>query len=343
MDISIVFSGLYSYYIKYDILGELSLGLENDINIYVDIYRMLQVYRFNYNEIPKRDFIIPSFIINLAGHYRNFYRKMGINCKIYLVYADGSNSNHKIFIPSFNSHKDELRLNYENNKKYINEQLELVKILAAYINDVYFIRRTSEFSVVVNDIINMHNSPVNIALTRSKYVYQLSAMNKNTYMFIPKMLTENTHGISKSNALIRYYQSTKSKTALSRMANMSSELMSVFFALNGCSDKNVHAIINIDKVSRVIQEAIEKNLILNGYNADFRSVYNALPDIHKNIDPTTFEYRFKGVDLYYQTMIYKTSMESKDMSWNINLNDPNTIRQINNKYFTKYPIILENL
>ena len=342
MNINTVFSGLYSYYIKYDVLGELSLGLENDINIYVDIYRMLQVYRFNYNEIPKRDFIIPSFIINLAGHYRNFYRKMGINCKIYLVYADGSNSNHKLFIPSFNSHKYELKLNYDNNKKYINEQLELVKILAAYINDVYFIRRTSEFSVVVNDIINMYNSPVNIVLTRSKYAYQLSAMNKNTYMFIPKMLSESIYSISKSNALIRYYQNTKSKTA-SKMTNISSELMSIFFTLNGCADKNVHAIINIDRVSRVILEAIEKNLILNGYNADFNSVYNALPNIHKNIDPITFEYRFKALDLYYQTMIYKSSIESKDMSWNINLNDPNTIRQINNKYFIKYPIILENL
>ena len=60
MDISIVFSGLYSYYIKYDILGELSLGLENDINIYVDI-----VYRCVYDETNKCTY----FITLNSAHY----------------------------------------------------------------------------------------------------------------------------------------------------------------------------------------------------------------------------------------------------------------------------------
>ena len=76
---------------------------------------------------------------------------------------------------------------------------------------------------------------------------------------------------------------------------------------------------------------------------DIDYVYHALEGIVKYVDPTTFKFRFNAVDLVFQHRIYNSSAESKDISWYINLSDPNTVRHINNTYFADNPLDLNNL
>ena len=65
--------------------------------------------------------------------------------------------------------------------------------------------------------------------------------------------------------------------------------------------------------------------------------------ISNKIDAYNFKYRFNAVDLVFQHRLYTMMAESKDISWLINLNDPDTVKDINNKYFIDNPLDLNAL
>ena len=56
-----------------------------------------------------------------------------------------------------------------------------------------------------------------------------------------------------------------------------------------------------------------------------------------------FANRFKAIDLRYQHMLYKQLPESKEQSYLQRLQDPETVRSINDRYFSNVPLDLERL
>ena len=344
---------LFSYYIKYDRLLELNRMVEpvsgmDTVNIYIDLYDLLK--RLYKQEITARNkFSVTSSIINLAAHYRGYYKtRHRLWARIFLVYADESNNNHRLFVPTYNFNKNEEIINYEKTNNLIRSQLELVKILAAYIDDVYYIEKTSDFSMFVYD--NIMNNPetkdeVSILITRSSYVYQVPAFCKSTYLFRPKKTKDGDQSfcVKFNNSLVQYCSRVHSAELLRRLSLINPQLMSVVMTLNGCPDKYVNSLCNISKVSSILLDAIINHRIIDGYNSDTGFLYNNLAGIQAIVDPVTFDARFKALDLIYQHTIYANMVESKDFTWIINLNDPNTVRDINNHYFIDNPLDLNNL
>ena len=147
---------LLSYYIKYDKLLELNneafANVQSDrIDIYIDIYDMLKPI-YTRDVYANKSFVIVSSIINLAAHLRAYYwTRHRMTSRIFLVYGDCSSISHKQFLPMFGDDEFRGTLNYAKNEEFIKSQLELVKILAAYIYDVYYIPRKCNFSIFTYD------------------------------------------------------------------------------------------------------------------------------------------------------------------------------------------------
>ena len=129
---------------------------------------------------------------------------------------------------------------------------------------------------------------------------------------------------------------------MERLSYLDSGLLSVLMSINGCREKKISSVANITKASSIVYNAVIENRIINGHNINTESLYNSLYGINRLMDASSFEYRFKALDLIYQHIIYDTSVESKDYSWNVNLKDPQTIHNINNIYFVANPLILDN-
>jgi hypothetical protein len=51
--------------------------------------------------------------------------------------------------------------------------------------------------------------------------------------------------------------------------------------------------------------------------------------------------KYKAIDIEYQSKLYKKLPEYLENSWIQDMNDPDTLKQINNKYFKSNPINLE--
>ena len=350
---------LLSYYIKYDKLLELNSLVDADqytncIDIYIDVYDMIRrIYGFSTTGVSK--FTITAAIINLAAHFRAYYgTRHHIWSRIFLVYGSEITNNHRQFCPTFSNFIDSTVVGYERTNSLIKSQIELVKILAAYIDDVYYIERTTDFTMFTYDSISktLQHSPnsISIIVSKNKYAYQIPAMflGRKIYLFRPSKYKGEDWSIcvTPNTAITAYYSKVQKDDARARLQAMHPELLSMLMVLNGCKDKAVPSFINIDKASRILDAAINMNLILNSYQSNAAWVYDSLckiSDINKSFTLESFTNRFHALDLSYQYILYSNMLEAKDISWNLNLNDPDTVRDINNKYFIDIPLNLNDL
>lgn len=339
---------LLGYYIRYNTLDQLTKETfgnsdDNMIDVYIDLYDML-LPLYTTNIYANKQFTIVSAVINLAAHIREFYwSRYRVNTRIYLVYADNTSMNHKQFYYKFGNDIIKGMMNYEKINSVIQTQLEMVKILCAYIYGVYYIRRTTDFSMFTLNSI-MQNKPVKaVVLTKSKYAYQLPAIC-DCVIFRPKKYNgeDVSYVINRNNVLFKYFNKTTNEKTLERLKCINPSLLSLLISLTGLPEKKLLTLFNSTTAISKLYNAVTSNVLINDYNTDIDYAYDRL-DIGGKIDPVNFKYRFNAVDLIFQHRIYNNMAEARDISWQIDLQDKETVQYINNRYFYDNPLNLDAL
>ena len=346
---------LLSYYTKYNKLQEINqrkitnLKPGDIIDIYIDLFDMLKKL-YETDIYSKKSLSITASIINLAAHIRAFYRnRLGIRTRIFLIYADELCDNHIKFWPTFSSLGNLAgTINFENTNKLIISQLKLVEILAAYIHDIYYIHKHASFAIVSYDLIkkNLSVNPdtISILMSKSRYSFQIIAnLVNNIYQLRPKKyFAEDLSYIVSYDDVYPYYYNNLVAKSIDNISKISPKLMSILWTFNGNRDVNVSPIVNIRQSVNLIYNAINTNRILNDYQPDPMFVYNSIPNAYIYMDSNTFLNRFCALDLLYQHLIYSKTPEALDTTWYINLNDPQTVIDINNKHFIDIPLNLSD-
>lgn len=341
---------LYGHYIKYDKLLELMNSIPDDISsnkvdIYIDVYDMLKPM-YTRNIYAEKQYLIVSSVINLAAHMRGyFWSRHGMATRIYLVYGEDSTFNHKQFYPSFGNDKFKETLDFDKNNAIVNSQLDMVKLLCAYIKGVYFIKRATNFAMFTYDNILKNRDMPSIIISKSKYAYQLPALFNNVYLLRPQK--DNGNDVSfliyRNRSLTGFFNKTTSQKTIENLVKINPDLLSVMISLTGFPAYNMKTVCNVTTASKLLIDALANGRIMNAYNSDIDFVYNSLQGLDRYIDPVTFKYRFNAVDLVFQHLIYSSSAEAKDTSWIIDLEDKFTVQRINNQYFIDNPLDLNNL
>lgn len=342
---------LLSYFIKYERMlqmVEYSLGDAscNVIDVYIDLYDILKPI-YTTAVFANSKFLIVSSMINLAAHIREYFRsRHRLYTRIYLVYGASIATQHKLFHPTFGDDAFRQTVNYEKNHSFIQSQLQLLQILCGYIPDVYYIKRDADFSMFVYDNIikNDPNIPV-IILTKSKYVYQIPAILPHVKIFRPKkhLGVDSSYVVSAPYVFGTLYSKISNEQTLSYLSRINPALCSAMMSITGLPSYGINSVMNVTTASKNIYSAIVNNQIVNDYNSDINHLYNNLPELQKKIDAVSFANRFKAIDLIYQHRIYNSTSEARDITWYINLDDPQTIKEINNKYFIDDPLDLNSL
>ena len=357
---------LYGYYIKYNKLKELTLSEfantpnanATKVNIYIDLYEML--YSLYTNKVNINDVeAISSTIINLVGHLRGYFRRTHrVDTKFYLVYG-GTNSEiqQKLIFGGYNVKGKEIISNNPRINKSISEVFTQLELLCKYIEEVYFIKVNEfESSVIIFDRVLKEEakdpSIPNIIITKSIYAYQIPAYTVNTRIYRPFKSKGNDESyiINKSNCIYRYVLDRRSSTGINEeMSNiiqyLNPELISLLMTLAGIHTRGVRPIINITSSLRELYKMIENRLIINGYNSiiDYPiNIYRMHPALITN--KIEIANRFKGLDLRTQHMILMQSVYYPSIEESIiDLIDDEGFKFIAGKYFSKYPLDLNNL
>ena len=350
---------LLSWYIKYDRLTQLMQAVTADTNrihFYVDLNSLLnRVYKIDNSYDTPNSLVVG--LLNLVAHYRHFFRnRYNVATRFYLTYADEANGSHTQYLPTFGKSDPILPFIYEARHYSIETQLNLIATLVNYIPEVYYIRSHASFAEwtchrIVKDTTDKgQSSATHIILTTSKYVYQVPALfyGSQVYVMKPMKSKEGDESVivRPDTVLLAYYNKlTPNSSVRTILPQLNPKLLSLLMTFNGCRDKKITAVTNINRAAIMVYKAIVANQIMNDYSADMGFVYTALEsfNVHTIIDLANFENRFRGLDVRFQTKLFKVTPEAKNESWHKDLHDPETMKQLNELYFKDTPIDLLRL
>lgn len=350
---SLISDCMYGYYVKYNVLAQLinqefSNSKANEVYIYIDIQDILR-HVDSYvrkNQLPINNaLVVVAGIINMVAHYRNFFAtRYRCYTKFWLI-DSVDNIIAKSIYPEFNANGlSQSMYNIYNNN------VELLQSICLYINDVQYEKTNVEFVTKVRAIDNIENRNTHlnnpaILITKDPFAYQ--ACVDNMYVLRPKK--NNTGDVSK---LIKSYTAvTEYLLEISKNAHISYPInikqLSMVMALTRVPSRNIKTLYTINGALDRLYNAY-KNLATRYYIWDldnFLDIFCSSNRRKVDIDDIQkIKIRYLACEaMHCQYLQYCSLAESKTYNGIVNLYDPKSIQEINNKYFKSCPLDLNVL
>ena len=307
------------------------INLENIINklatTYTDEYLRVK------NEEKIFEFI--SNVINIAAHYRAFFISSKIYCKVYLYLP----------YPFKMSLQKNKTINYEYRKYYeykfnknptnyvlsetISSSIEFIQTICEYIDGVYFITSGNIENSVIPYIIMNENQDVDANFIVSTNQYDFQYVNIGGKILVPNK--ENSMLLTSDN-IIDYVCSNHN---IVNNSSVTAGHLPFILSVIGNKQRNIYNLkgYGVKTVFKALQTAINKsvispdttniNLLLHLINEKFHS------QVLSNFYCTDIVYQYNNLlkkDIYY------IMSQLKDKY------DNNSLKKINDMYFTQYPI-----
>lgn len=343
---------LYSNFVKYDRLEEIvyntfsntSIASATQLNLFIDLYSVLHtIYSEHYRTQISDYTSLTSILINMCGHYRAFFRKLGVETNIFLIGSLNTSEINRKFVAEYNTvflAKTEIKIF----KDFIQNNFDLLEILCPYLPNIFFVRSQKNFesSVIISHIIDLlkSNNP-NLIISKDMYSMQLCAIHPYTSFLRPKKAMggadESTMICISEKQSFRaefwnMFSSMRQNLKREQLYTISPLNLPLLLALHKMPERNIH------QTTLPISKAI-KCLEMITYN-DIKIT----PDILLNsgcLDPTVpfarIDALYKVYDVLYMKNFYKSDPESKVLKFQ-NLKDDAALNHLNSKFFQNTPI-----
>ena len=345
---------LTSNFIRYNRLNELiRYGFQGSkathVHLYIDLYGMIKSLFSDSLRTDISDYTaMTSTIVNMCGHYRAFFRSIGVDTTIFLIFSYNCPDINTKFVSSYNK-----TFRNKINNKMIREMVELnnelLTVLCPYLPDIHFLRTDFESSVLIEFLIRKFESEgqrnTNIIISKDFYPSQITSLHDDTAMLRPKKM--NGEDISTIivprnhyDYIMTFWDSFCSMNGISidsrKLYMLHPNNMTLLAAMSRYPERNITSLVSIPRASVQIYNVIAGNPV----KISPTSIQDQLQNI--NLPVTTVEGRYRALDIIFQLMYFEQSVESKMIHFE-NLSDVGTINNICAKYFTENPIDLQKL
>lgn len=336
-------------FVKYEKLKNLVLeafrgSSANHINIYIDIYGLMKTLFSDSLRTDISDYTaVTSTIINMCGHYRKYFRGLGVESKIFLVFSYNCPYINNQFVVGYNNVFAKKMQN-----KVIREMVELncnlLELLCPYLYDIHFVKTDFESSVMIHHLIlrekeSGNNNP-NLIISKDLYPLQITCLHDDTvYMKPKKAFGEELTRITLPRQNKGYFDSFWRIYAESRNSTLDRFLVhpinvNLVSALSRFPERNLDNLISIPTANKII---------FNLINSQATKILPSTIDYSLlKVSSTTIESRYRAIDVEFQYNVFLQTLEPRLLEYK-NLDDVGTINQICAKYFTENPIDLDKL
>lgn len=342
---------LFSNFVKYDRLEEIvfntfsntSIASATEVNIFIDLYPVLHtIFSEHYRTIISDYTSMTSILVNMCGHYRSFFKKLGVESYIFLIGSLNTCDINSKFVAEYNANfkaKTSIQLFSE----FVNSNFDLLEVLCPYLPNIFFVRSKKNFesSVIISHIIDiLNNGKPNLIISRDIYAMQLCTMHPYTSYLQPKKsrtgadeskmipISEKPSFRTEFWNLFAYIRDIKSDQ-LYEISPINFPLLSALYKM---PERNIHQVL------MPISKAIQTIASVSG--GDIKLT----PDILLNsgfLDPTVpyakIDSLYKVYDVGYMKNFYKSDPESKVLKFQ-NLKDDAALNHLNSKFFQNNPI-----
>lgn len=350
---------ILDYIIPYGFAGSNSKKL----NIYIDLYGIYRtILSRNYRIIITDYTSIATGIINICAHYRSYFRYLGVHTKFFLIssYNVPLDSLHTVVnIPEKNNSTDPYnktmleKLEMTNQREILGLNRELLELICPYLPDIFYLKtKAFESSVLMNHIMNLENPDIpSLIISTDAMPMQLCGIRNNVSMIWPRkygyraednslIICSKTHSEHKKSFWNVFAQKTAKTSLFDYLCNVEPSNFALVQAINGMAERNLKSLIHINQLIKILSE-------VPGYDS-----CKITPDILFDMVSSKYfddmivrgliEIRYKLMDVDYQYLFYRESIESKHIHYE-NLDDQAAVQAINDKYFKNNPIDLYRL
>lgn len=331
------------------------------VNLYINLESVLDTLHRgniedtlrNMNKVEYQDAHVNfvSNIINLAAHYRLFFKKNHVRTNIIFFYNDIDNFyklNNSVYVPGYRSKYSELYFDTRYNalNSIIKSSLPYATTIINYIDSIYMLHSNRLESSVIPYLLEEQNclrSNMSIILTKDKY--DLQYVNKNFLVIYP--YKDQSQIITKQNIIdfIKIKEDIDPDTLA-----ISPLLINFIYAVIGDKKRNLY------KIKGFGVKKIYKNLVTlyeNGYISDLEPESLTLESIaqfikSKNgfVDTDLKDRIMKNyfvTDLDRQLNISNDAFNTEIIHQMTNELDNTNLKKINNTVFGNHPLQLMEL
>ena len=317
------------------------------VNIFIDLYQFLTPPT---GPVRINDFFVAcSIVINYAGHLRNFFRKYyKTESKIILVASNGMYKKSVKLLAGYNKYYNKRFADAgDSYNKMIESNLSLLHLLCPYLPDIYFKAGSVDATIMIKHMLD-HNyfggdRTANLVISTSHYMYQLPSTNPEVVVARQsrKFAEDNSYSYNSITCLNAFlYESRKFVPEFP----INPKFISMLMILNGIQRLGVKSKVSLPTALDII------NGLISGIEHDCNALYNGFCDYYLanpkkkcSMGQQEFVDRFMAIDINYQYLVYESMSESKLDDYLKRKQDPDAVKEINNKYFKNNPIILEDL
>lgn len=342
------------YMVKYDQMHQLvNMALNGygsrEITLYIDLYGLYKTIISRRHRTDTSDYtaMVPA-IINICVHYRQFFKKLGVYCHIFLISSYNVPEINRKMVAGYNRTMME-KLRAADIAEMVDFNIELLEILCPYLPDIYFIKTKFESSVVMNHLIQMewekgHKCPVMIISTDIMPA-QLTTMYDHVCFLRPK----KNKGVDNSTIIYprgqKYFENSFYLTVYADNRFSAPELPTpqvhpsnymLLSALTSFSPRDIKLLANPMFAKKLIRD------VVGDHRMDMTALYLLSPVLQDRYPQAILEARFNVLDIPSMMVIFNNDMEIYNISYE-NLIDPGALQMINSKYFANNPIDLYRL
>lgn len=343
---------LISNYVRYETLTNL-INKEfynsnyEEITLCIDAYSMIKsIYGLNPSQFIDR-YSIASCIINACAHYRNFFwTRYKVTCKIFIVFSrmEESIRESRQFYPEYGN-----IFTNENNHDMdlmIEENMYILKLLCPYIPDVQFVYSKYEPMVVFGKIAvasgaNKNTRNPTIIVSKDPMILQNVANDPMVYMLRPVKQNGNDLSVLISNNTVMDYYLTLRK--VKEYVPIHPSYLSFIISATRFPERGLKSLHNISSIIKYLYNAISQNYINQKGVYDIEGLCKDLEAFNK-VKLKLFNIALRMNAIGYNNCMLRymitPQIDNLDM---INLIDPNSVKQINERYFSKVPLDLMSL
>lgn len=342
-------------FVKYNRLNELisySYSGSNctEINLFIDLNSVLKpMYSIDsWSYKYKNIYEITATILNMCGHYREFFRVIGVATNIYLIYGLNCPNTNNSFIPKYNEKFIRSYMVKNDTTKMISENLSVLNIMCQYLPKIYFFDiGTCEVSSMIDRIINLTNTKnkgfENIVISKDPLMLQL-VPEHNVRVIRPNKTKEGDQSyiVDNTNLWNKFIQDYR-KAKMPKVSIPNNFFQNVL-VMTRVPERSLYSIMSIPKAFQIIDIGIKTGFldINKFYSQDIMNT--VLTALGLQYNPTELEMRFRAINTHYQStyIIPIEKPEFKRLRL-IDLEDIQSLKEIISKYFENVPIDIDKL
>jgi hypothetical protein len=337
---------------------QINVNATDTVNIFIDfwdivkpLYNPQTLETLNNMKVHER-FMISSEIINIVAHYRHFfYSRLKMYTNFVFYYSDKKDAQRTAIMNDYKSSFYEKRIDTGHQtfgviNGILQKNVNLIKLFCEHVPHVYFINTgevepaliphlfLSENSRLKQNVIDRNNT--SIIISNEKIHYQDLLLNDKVLQ-LELRGKEKSRFVASEDIIDVLLEKSKKEYFFSILPDM----YTMILGLTGYNDYGVSSVKKMGNVKALqfIQKCLDDKTLSN-------MSYNNLESIPKLAEKLNVE----GIDskiaenmLLLNNSIYK--FNSKDLI-NIEMQlidriDAKSVRYVNDKYFTRYPILLQ--